>query len=135
FRGEWFTCEDMGYLDEEGYLYVVDRKKDMILSGGENISSVEIENILLSHPKILEVAVVGIPDEVFGERVHAVVSLKPGCVTAGEEIIDWCRNRMAGYKRPRSVDVCLSGLPKSPVGKILKRVIRDQYWQDKTIKI
>lgn len=135
FRGEWFTCEDMGYLDEEGYLYVVDRKKDMILSGGENISSVEIENVLLGHPKILEVAVVGIPDEVFGERVHAVVSLKPGCATTSEEIIEWCRNRMAGYKRPRSAEVCLSGLPKSPVGKILKRVIRDQYWQDKTIKI
>jgi acyl-CoA synthetase (AMP-forming)/AMP-acid ligase II len=134
FREEWFTCEDIGKFDEEGHLYVVDRKKDMILSGGENISSVEIENTLLNHPAIFEVAVVGIPDERWGERVHGAITLKPGCTVTSEEVVAWCKDKMAGFKRPRSLDV-FSELPKSPVGKVLKRAIRDQYWKDSEVKI
>lgn len=124
FDGEWFTCDDLGYFDEDGYLYVVDRKKDIIISGGENISSVEIEDILIQNENILEAAVIGLPDDLWGERVHAVVSLKPHSSITGEEILEWCKDKMAGYKRPKSIQI-LPVLPKSPVGKILKRNLRD----------
>ena len=134
FRGEWFTCEDVGYLDEEGYLHLVDRAKDMIISGGENIASVEVENILISHPAIFECAVIGVPDEKWGERVHAVVSLNQGYEVLSKEIIEWCKGKMAGFKRPRSAHI-VPELPKNPSGKILKRKIRDQYWKDKEIRI
>jgi long-chain acyl-CoA synthetase len=134
FRGNWFTCEDMGYLDEEGYLHLVDRAKDMIISGGENVASVEIENMLLEHPAIFECAVVGVPDDKWGERIHAVVSLHPDQKVSPEEIMDWCKGKIAGYKRPRSVDI-ITELPKSPVGKILKRELRDQYWKDQKLKV
>ncbi|MCD6486278.1 MAG: AMP-binding protein [Syntrophobacterales bacterium] len=134
FRGDWFTCEDMGYLDEEGYLHLVDRAKDMIISGGENIASVEVENMLSDHPAIFECAVIGVPDDKWGERVHAVVSLHPGQQVKPEEIIDWCKDKIAGYKRPRSVDI-IQELPKSPVGKLLKRELRDQYWKNNKVKV
>jgi len=134
FRGDWFTCEDMGYLDEENYLHLVDRAKDMIISGGENIASVEVENVLLDHPAIFECAVIGIPDERWGEKVHAVVSLHPGQKVSPEELLDWCKDKISGYKRPRSFDI-IPELPKSPVGKILKRELRDQYWKDQKIKV
>lgn len=134
FRGEWFTCEDVGYLDEEGYLHLVDRAKDMIISGGENIASVEVENILISHPAIFECAVIGVPDEKWGERVHAVVSLNQGYEVLSKEIIEWCKGKMAGFKRPRSAHI-VPELPKNPSGKILKRKIRGQYWKDKEIRI
>jgi long-chain acyl-CoA synthetase len=134
FRGDWFTCEDVGYQDKEGYLYLVDRAKDMIISGGENIATVEVENILLKHPAIFEVAVIGIPDEKWGEKVHAVVSLKPGQETSTEEIIDWCKDKMAGFKRPKSVTI-IPELPKNPTGKILKRALRDEYWQGRKVRI
>lgn len=124
FTGEWFTAEDIGRLDDEGYLYVIDRKKDMILSGGENISSIEVENVILNHPAVQEVAVIGVPDDTWGERVHALVVPKPGTEIAGEEIIDWCRDKLAGFKRPRTVEF-LSLLPKNASGKILKRELRD----------
>lgn len=125
FRGDWFTCEDMGYLDEEGYLYIVDRKKDMIITGGENVSSVEVEDVLITHDDVLEVAVIGVPDDLWGERVHAVVSLKPGRTVTGPELLEWCKERMAGYKRPRSIDL-LPEVPKSAVGKISKKELRER---------
>jgi acyl-CoA synthetase (AMP-forming)/AMP-acid ligase II len=134
FRGDWFTCEDVGYLDEEGYLHLVDRAKDMIISGGENVASVEVENILVTHPAIFECAIIGVPDDKWGERVHAVVSLNPDQRVSSEEVVQWCKGKMAGFKRPRYVDI-VPELPKNPSGKILKRKIRDEYWKDKQIKI
>ena len=134
FLGEWLTCEDVGYLDEEGYLHLVDRAKDMVVSGGENIASVEVENVLVTHPAIFECAVIGVPDDKWGERVHAVISLhEEGSVTP-EEIMEWCRDKIAGFKRPRSVDI-VDEIPKNPSGKTLKRKIRDKYWKDEKVKI
>ena len=134
FKGNWFTCEDMGYLDEEGFLHLVDRAKDMIISGGENVASVEVENMLLEHPAIFECAVIGVPDDKWGERIHAVVSLQPDKRVSTEEIMSWCKDKIAGYKRPRSIDI-ITELPKSPVGKILKRELRDEYWKGQKIKV
>lgn len=123
FRGEWFTAEDIGRFDEGGYLYVVDRKKDMILTGGENVASTDVENVLINHPKVAEVAVIGVPDDKWGERVHAVLVLRPGVEAAEQEILDWCRDKLAGYKRPRSVEF-VREIPKNPSGKVLKRELR-----------
>lgn len=133
-RDGWVTCKDMGYCDDEGYLYIVDRKKDVINSGGEKIFSAEVENILLGLKGIREVAVVGVPDNFWGERVHAVVTLMRNADIGESEILDWCSDKMAGYKRPRSVEI-RDELPKSPVGKILKRNIRDEFWKDCAVKI
>jgi acyl-CoA synthetase (AMP-forming)/AMP-acid ligase II len=126
FIGDWFTCEDMGYLDEEEYLYLVDRAKDVIVTGGENVASVEVENVLLEHPAIFECAVIGIPDEEWGEKIHAVVSLNPEMNVSPEEIINWSKNKIARYKCPRSIEI-IQELPKSPVGKILKQKLREEY--------
>lgn len=128
FMDDWITCEDIGYLDEEGYLYLIDREKDMIISGGENIASLEVENLLLQHPAIFECAVIGVRDEQWGEKVHAVVSLKPGQTATPKEIMDWCKGKIAGYKQPREVTI-MDALPKNPVGKILKRDLREQMIQ------
>lgn len=126
FMNGWFTAEDIGYFDEEGYLYVVDRKKDMILSGGLNIASVDVENVLSAFPKVAEAAAIGIPDATWGECVHAFVVLKSGEASSFEEIIAWCNDQLAGYKHPRSMDF-VEELPKNTVGKILKRVLRERY--------
>jgi acyl-CoA synthetase (AMP-forming)/AMP-acid ligase II len=125
FLEDWITCEDVGYLDEEGYLYLIDRDKDMIISGGENIASVEVENMLLKHPAIFEAVVVGVRDEQWGERVEAVVSLQPGQQLTPEEVMAWCKGKLAGYKQPRKVHI-VAEIPKNPVGKILKKDIREQ---------
>ncbi len=130
----WVTCGDIGYFDDEGYLYVVDRKKDIINSGGEKIFSPEIEGRLLELKGMVDVAVIGVPDQMWGERVHAVVSLTPDSSLTSEDILEWCKNNISGYKRPRSVDI-RKELPKSPVGKILKREIRDEYWKGAAVKI
>lgn len=130
----WVTCGDIGYLDNEGFLYVVDRKKDIINSGGEKIFSPEIEGRLLELEGLAEVAVIGVPDEFWGERVHAVVSLAPGGGLTSDDILEWCKQNISGYKKPRSVDI-RKELPKSPVGKILKREIRDEYWKGVAVKI
>lgn len=134
FMGDWFTCEDMGYLDEEGYLYLVGRRKDIIISGGEKVSAVEIEQLLVNHPAILEVAVIGVPHDQWGESVHAVVSLTPNCTATAEELLNWCKDKISGYKRPRSITI-LPELPKSPTGKILKTRLRDDFWKGKEVKI
>ncbi len=126
--GRFMGLGDMGYLDEEGYLYVVDRKSDMIVSGGMNIYPAEIEAVMIGHPKIAEVAVIGVPDEKWGQSVKAVVIPAPGVEVTEEEIIEWCRGKMAGYRIPRSVDF-VSELPKTPTGKVKKKVLRESYWK------
>ena len=119
---------DAGYLDEDGYVYVHDRVKDMIISGGENIYPAEVENALVGHPAVADVAVIGVPDPRWGEAVKAVVVLKPGAEASADELIGFARNRIAGYKLPKSVDF-VAELPRNPSGKILKRELRKPYWQ------
>ena len=134
FKDGWFTLGDMGRFDEEGYLYIVDRRIDMVISGGENIYPSEVEEVLQRHPKIAEVAVIGVPDEKWGEALKAVVVLKPGQESSYEEISDFCGQRLADYLKPRSVEF-VDELPRSPVGKVLKRKLRDRYWGDAEFKV
>jgi acyl-CoA synthetase (AMP-forming)/AMP-acid ligase II len=118
----------MAVIDEEGYVTIVDRKKDMILTGGENVYSTEVENVLYTHPSILECAVIGVPDEKWGEAVKAVVVLKPGKQASEEEIIRFCKDRIAHYKAPKSVDF-IDALPRTGSGKIHKKGLKDKYWE------
>ena len=131
--GGWFTSGDLGYLDEAGYLFLVDRAKDMIVSGGENVYSAEVENALYSHPAVVEAAVFGIPDERFGEAVHAVVQVRSA--VGADDLVAHCRLSIAGYKVPRSVALQEEPLPKSGAGKILKRSLRDEYWAGRDSKL
>jgi long-chain acyl-CoA synthetase len=128
----WMHTGDLATIDEENYIYIVDRAKDLIISGGENIYSVEVENALYTHPAVLEVAVIGIPDDVWGEAVHAVVVCKPGAWVTSDELIAHTRTLIAGYKVPRSIEFAQDALPKSGAGKILKRDLRDKYWVGKS---
>jgi long-chain acyl-CoA synthetase len=129
-QGDWFFTGDAGYIDDKGYLYIYDRVKDMIVSGGENIYPAEVESALFGHPAIADVAVIGVPDERWGEAVKAVVVKKPGAELSAGELITWARERIAGYKLPKSVDF-VDALPRNPTGKILKRELRKPYWGDK----
>ena len=122
----WLHTGDLGYYDEKGFIYIVDRKKDMIVTGGENVYSREVEDVLYRHPAVAEVAVVGIPDPVWVERVHAVVTLRAGAAAAENEIIAFCKEHVASYKAPKSVEF-LASLPKNPQGKILKRKLMEKY--------
>ncbi len=123
----WLHTGDLGYYDEKGFIYIADRKKDMIISGGENIYPREIEEVLYGHPGVSEVAVIGIPDPVWVEGVHAVVVLKEGATFGEDEIIEFCKGHLASYKAPKSVEF-VDALPKNPQGKTLKRKIRSKYW-------
>jgi len=125
-RGGWVNIGDVGRIDEEGYLYIADRKKDVIKSGGVNIFPTEIEEVILSHPRVLSAAVIGIPDQRWGEAVHAVVVPRPGCEITAQELLTYCRRVLSGYKLPKSVEF-RSSLPLSPAGKILKRQLRDEF--------
>ena len=127
--GGWMHTGDGGYMDEDGYVYIVDRMKDMIISGGENVYSAEVENCIAQHPAVAQCAVIGIPSEQWGETVHAVVMRKPGAEVTPEEIIAFCKERIAGYKCPRSVAIQDEMLPISGAGKILKRELRAPYWE------
>nr|WP_281720129.1 long-chain-fatty-acid--CoA ligase [Nitrosomonas nitrosa] len=127
-RGGWYYTGDMGALDGEGYLTLVDRKKDMIISGGENVYSIEVESVLSTHPGIAEVAVIGVPDERWGEAVKAIVVARAGSAPAVEDLIAFCRQKIAGYKIPRSFEFRADPLPKTGPGKIAKRILRDPYW-------
>ncbi|MGH2372531.1 MAG: class I adenylate-forming enzyme family protein, partial [bacterium] len=127
-RDGWFHTGDMATIDTEGYALIVDRKKDIIISGGENISSVEVENTLFSHPVVFEVAVIGVPDDQWGEVPKALVVLKPGAKATEEELIQFCRDRLAHFKAPKSVEF-LESLPKGGTGKILKGELRERYWK------
>ncbi|UCD58920.1 MAG: long-chain-fatty-acid--CoA ligase [Candidatus Hydrogenedentota bacterium] len=134
FKDGWFYSGDMARMDEDGFYYLVDRKFDMIISGGENIYPAEIEAVLYKHPKILESAVIGVPDDEWGESVKAVVVLREKQTATAEEIIGYCREHLAGYKVPRSVDF-VDDLPKTDTGKILKKLIKAPYWKDRDVKI
>ena len=124
----WLYTGDMAVMDEEGYVTIVDRKKDMILTGGENVYSTEVENALYMHPAILECAVVGVPDEKWGEAVKGIVVLKPGQKATAQEIIQFCKDRITHYKAPKSIDF-IDALPRTGSGKIQKKGLRDQYWE------
>jgi acyl-CoA synthetase (AMP-forming)/AMP-acid ligase II len=126
-RDGWFHSGDAGSTDEEGFVYIRDRIKDMIVSGGENIYPAEVESLLAGHPGVADVAVIGVPDDRWGEAVKALVVRRPGAELTGQELIDWSRSRLAGYKRPRSVDF-IEAIPRNPSGKILKRELREPYW-------
>jgi acyl-CoA synthetase (AMP-forming)/AMP-acid ligase II len=128
FDGDWFHTGDAGYLDEAGLLYIYDRVKDMIISGGENVYPAEVESALYGHPAIADVAVIGVPDERWGEAVKAIIVLKPDGRASEAEIIAYARERIAGYKLPKSIDF-VAALPRTPSGKILKRELRERYWQ------
>jgi acyl-CoA synthetase (AMP-forming)/AMP-acid ligase II len=126
----WLRTGDAGYLDEDGYLYIHDRVKDMIISGGENVYPAEVENALYSHPKVADVAVIGVPDAKWGEAVKACVVVKTGEELGEAELIAHARTLIAGYKCPKSVDF-IEALPRNPSGKILRRELRAPYWVGK----
>ena len=125
----WLRTGDAGYLDDEGYLFLHDRIKDMIVSGGENVYPAEVENVLLAHPGVADAAVIGVPDARWGETVKAVVVPAPGATLRVDELLGFCRERLAGYKCPTSVDWA-DVLPRNPSGKLLKRELRAPYWED-----
>jgi fatty-acyl-CoA synthase len=128
FRGDYCTVGDLARRDEDGYIYLVDRKSNMIISGGENVYPSEVEALLGSHPKIRDVAVIGVPDAKWGERVHAVVILHDGTTAMPDELIDWSKDRIAGYKRPRSVSLIAEHeMPRTATGKILHRILRTRH--------
>jgi acyl-CoA synthetase (AMP-forming)/AMP-acid ligase II len=124
----WFRTGDIGRVDAGGYVYVEDRLKDMIISGGENIYSPEVERVLAEHPSVLEVAVIGVPDDRWGEVVKAVVGLKPEATATEEELIAFCQERIAKYKCPQTIQI-VDALPRNPTGKILKKDLRAKEWQ------
>jgi long-chain acyl-CoA synthetase len=128
-RDGWMWTGDIATWDEERYVFIVDRAKDMIISGGENIYSVQVEEAIAKHTAVLETAVIGVPDEEWGESVKAYVVLKPNMTATEQEIIDTARQHLASYQKPKSVEF-VAELPKAPTGKILKRVLRDPYWAD-----
>jgi len=127
---EWHHTGDIGYRDEDGYFYITDRKRDMIISGGFNVFPFEIERILLEHPAGQDCAVIGVPDAKWGEAVKAIVQLAPGAAVAQEDLLTLFRNRLGGVKTPKSLEFW-EDLPRSAVGKVLKRDIRKAYWDDK----
>ncbi len=133
-RDGWLRTGDAGYMDEDGYLYIHDRIKDMIISGGENIYPAEVESAICDHPDVAEAAVIGIPDDKWGEAVKAIVAMKPGKEATAADIINFARERIAGYKTPKSVDF-IPALPRNPSGKILRRQLRDPYWAGKERKV
>jgi acyl-CoA synthetase (AMP-forming)/AMP-acid ligase II len=134
-RGGWLHTQDVGFLDEAGFLYVTDRLKDMIITGGENVYTIEVESVVSRHPAVDECAVIGVPDETWGERVHAVVVLKTGQTLDLETLRHFCRQQIAAYKCPRSLGIRDQRLPRSAAGKILKRELREPYWADRERKI
>jgi long-chain acyl-CoA synthetase len=135
FRGGWYHTGDAGYLDADGYLFLVDRVKDMIVTGGENVYSTEVENAVGSHPAVAQVAVIGIPHETWGESVHAIVVLHPGRTATEEELVAHARQSIAGYKTPKSVEFRAQPLPLSGAMKVLKRELRAPYWQGKERRV
>jgi len=126
-RGGWMHTGDAGMLDDEGYVYIQDRVRDMLVSGGENIYPRVVEEVLFQHPAIADAAVIGVPDPQWGEAVKAIVVLRQGATATEQEIIDFCRGKLGGFERPRSVDI-VEALPRNPTGKVLTRVLREPYW-------
>jgi acyl-CoA synthetase (AMP-forming)/AMP-acid ligase II len=130
----WMHTGDAARMDDEGYIYIQDRVKDMIVSGGENVYPREIEDVLYQHPAIAEAAVIGVPDDQWGEGVKAIVVLRDGQSATEDELIEFCRGQLAGFKRPRSVDF-IDALPRNPSGKVLKRELREPYWEGQTRRV
>ena len=130
----YFRVGDVGHLDEEGYLFITDRKKDMIVAGGVNIYPAEIESVLIRHPLIIEAAVIGIPHDDFGEQVLAICEINPDAVPGQDELLQFCRTELAGYKLPRQVTF-VEALPRNPMGKVLKNELRMPYWEGRERKI
>src|SRR5262244_2310849 len=134
-RHGWYHSGDLGYMNAQGYIFLVDRAKDMIISGGENVYSTEVEEVLYKHPAVLEAAVFGVPDATWGEVVHAVVVPRPGHALDTSSLIAFCREHIAGYKVPKHIDLRNDPLPKSGPGKVLKRELRAPFWASHTAKI
>jgi len=130
-RGGWLRTGDAGRFDADGYLYIVDRLKDMVVTGGENVYCSEVENAIASHPAVAECAVFGIPDEKWGEAVHAVVVAKPGHALSATDVQDHCRSLIAAYKCPKSVELRAEPLPLSAINKVLKAPLRAKWWAGK----
>jgi fatty-acyl-CoA synthase len=133
-RDGWFYTGDAGFFDADGFLYIHDRVKDMIVSGGENIYPAEVENAVFGHAAVADVAVIGVPDDKWGEAVKAIVVLKPGATASAADVIAFARTRIAGYKVPKSVDF-IAALPRNPSGKILRRELREPYWAGKQRRV
>jgi long-chain acyl-CoA synthetase len=129
----WLHTGDLGYYDEKGNVYIADRKKDMIITGGENVYPREVEEVLYKHPAVLEAAVIGIPDPYWVEKVHAIISLKKGVTATAEEIMAFSKKHLAGYKTPKSVEF-VEALPKNAAGKIVKKELREKYWPEQNKK-
>ena len=129
-KNGWLHTGDIGYFDEFGYLFLMDRSKDMIISGGENVYPREIEEVLIRHPAVQEVAVIGVPDPEWGEAVKAVVSIVPGEKVTEQELIEYCKEHISSFKKPKSVDF-IDEIPKNNYGKIVKRVLRETYWPER----
>jgi long-chain acyl-CoA synthetase len=134
-RDGWYYTGDLGHMDEHGFVYITDRLKDMIISGGENVFSTEVEQILYEIKGVERCAVIGIPDEKWGEAVHAIIECKAGAVLDENEVINYCQSRIAGYKSPRSVRFADQPLPLSAAGKVLKAELRAPYWEGMEKKI
>jgi len=135
FRDGWYHSGDAGYFDEGGYLFLVDRVKDMIVTGGENVYSAEVESAVSTHSAVAQVAVIGIPHDTWGEQVHAIVVLRAGATATAEEIQAHARASIAGYKVPKSVEFRNEPLPLSGAMKILKRELREPYWKGRARRI
>jgi len=127
-RGGWLHTGDIGYFDEQGFLFLLDRAKDMVISGGNNVYPREVEEVIILHPKVANCVVFGIPDDYWGEAVHAVVVANDGETLSAQDVIDFCGEHMAGYKKPKAVDF-VDALPVSGYGKILRREVREKYWE------
>jgi long-chain acyl-CoA synthetase len=134
-RHGWYHSGDLGSMNAQGYIFLVDRAKDMIITGGENVYSTEVEEVLYKHPAVLEAAVFGVPDATWGEAVHAVVVPRPGQAVDAVNLIAFCREHIAGYKVPKQIDLRSDPLPKSGPGKVLKRELRAPYWAGHTTQI
>jgi acyl-CoA synthetase (AMP-forming)/AMP-acid ligase II len=126
----WIFTGDAGYIDENGYAFLRDRIKDMVVTGGENVYPAEVENVLGGHPSILEVAVIGVPDDKYGEALLAVTALKQDASLTQQDLLVFCRDKIAGYKIPRQLKI-VDALPRNASGKILKTALREPYWADK----
>ena len=133
-RDGWVCTGDMARIDADGYVYLVDRKKDLIVTGAFNVYPSEVERVLQQHPAIYEVAVIGVPSVEWGEAIKAVAVLRPGMQVAAAELIQWCDGRIAGYKKPKSVDF-VATLPRNATGKVLHRQLREPYWKNEARKI
>ncbi|MBT4816868.1 MAG: AMP-binding protein, partial [Lentisphaerae bacterium] len=134
WRDGWFHTGDLGKVDEEGFLYIVDRLKDMILSGGVNVYPKDTEDIIYSMPEVQDAAVIGVPHKKWGEAVHAVVVCREGATLTVAEVTDLCRERLAPFQVPAAVEF-RSELPRNPSGKLLKRVLRAEFWDDQDVKV